>query len=200
MTFEEFGKFLNRTLLLSLDRINGPSLVRMVYLLGLAVAAVWGLNHFFATFRTGFGDGLWGLLEIVVFGLFGLALLRVVCEALIVYFEANKEAVATASRAERQTNLIDEVRDAIEQLSEDEKDAKALAELEAAKPPAKSPAKAVAKTAAKAAAPAKTGAGAKTAAAKPAATKAVASRTGTAKRAPRTAKRSPKSKAGTGEG
>ena len=199
MTFEEFGKFLNRTLLLSLDRINGPSLVRMVYLLGLAVAAIWGLNHFFATFRTGFGDGLWGLLEIVVFGLFGLALLRVVCEALIVYFEANKDAVATASRAERQTNLIDEVRDAIEQLSEDEKDEKALAELEAAKPPAK------------AAAPAKTGAAAKSATAKPAAAKpaapksaaagkTAASRSGTAKRAPRTAKRSPKPKSGAGEG
>ena len=188
MTFEDFGKFLNRTLLLSLDRINGPGLVRMVYLLGLAVAAIWGLNHFFATFRTGFGDGLWGLLEIVVFGLFGLAMLRVVCEALIVYFEANKEAVATASRAERQTNLIDEVRDAIEQLSEDEKDAKALAALETAKPPAKP------------AAPAKAGASAKTATAKPPATKASASRTGPAKRAPRTARRSPKSKAGAGEG
>ena len=185
MSFEEFAKLLNRTLLLSLDRINGPSLVRMVYLLGLAVAALWGLSHVFATFRSGFGDGLWGLLEIAVYGLFGLSVLRVACEALIVYFEANKDAMATASRAETSSNLIDEVRDAIEQLSEDEKDENALAELEAAKPVAKS------------AVPAKTSAAAKAPAAKTAVAKPSAS---AAKPKPRTAKRTPKPKAGIGEG
>jgi hypothetical protein len=177
MKFEEIGKFLNRALLLSLDRINGPSLVRVVYLLGLAVAVVWGLNHFFLTFRTGFGDGLWGLVEIVVFGLFGLTVLRMVCEALIVFFVANKDAVRTASKTQAQTNLIDEVRDAIEQLGEEEKDKKPVAKIAAAKP-------------AKSSAPAKT---AKTA-------KAPARSAKPARRTPRTAKRTPKPKAGTGEG
>jgi hypothetical protein len=188
MSFEEFAKLLNRTLLLSLDRINGPSLVRMVYLLGLAVAALWGVSHIFATFRSGFGDGLWGLLEIGVYGLFGLSLLRVVCEALIVYFEANKDAMATATRAESSTNLIDEVRDAIEQLSEDEKDEKALAELEAAKPLAKS------------AAPAKTGATKRVAAKTPTAKAAAKPAARATKPKPRTAKRTPRPKAGSGEG
>ncbi len=168
MTFEEFGKFLNRVLLLSLDRINGPSLVRVVYLLGLAVAVVWGLNHFFMTFRTGFGDGLWGLLEIVVFGLFGLTVLRMICEALIVFFEANKDAVRTASRTQSQTNLIDEVRDAIEQLGEQDRNAKTVAKIAVAKP-------------AKSSAPAKATARASTT---------------PARRPPRTAKRSPKPKTG----
>ena len=81
---------------------------------------IWGIDHVFVTFGSGFGEGLWGLIEIVVFGLFGITLLRVVCEALIVYFEANKDAVETASRTQPQTSLIDEVRDAIEQLGEDE--------------------------------------------------------------------------------
>ena len=78
------------------------------------------IDHFFATFPFGFGDGLWGLLEIAVFGLFGIIVLRVICEALIVYFEANKDAVRTRQPAEVQTSLIDEVRDAIEQLGEED--------------------------------------------------------------------------------
>lgn len=168
MTFEEFGKFLNRTLFLSLDRISGARLVRVVYLLGLAVAVIWGLDHFFITFRFGFWDGLWGLIEIAVFGLFGITVLRMICEALIVYFEANGDAVRAASQHEVQTSLIDEVRDAIEQLGEDE-EKKPMPELETAKP-------------AKVAKP-------------PAVAKAAPTR-----RAPRTAKRSPKPKAGTNEG
>lgn len=185
MTFEEFGKFLKRSLLLGMDRISGPRLVRFVYMLGLAVAAIWALNHFFATFRSGFGDGLWGLLEIVVFGLFGITLLRVVCEALIVYFEANKDAVRTASHPVAQSSLIDEVRDAIEQLGE-ENGGKALARTEADTPPKPAATKPVAKSAsAKLANASKSG---------PAKSPAPARRT------PRTAKRSPKPKAGTGEG
>lgn len=181
MTLEDFGKFLNRTFFLSLDRISGAGLVRIVYMLGLAVAALMGLSHAFATFRVSFGDGLWGLLEIAVFGLFGIALLRVVCEAFIVYFEANDAAVQTASHADAQTSLIDEVRDAIEQLGEDEKDEKALAELPSKKVATASAAPKVAKA---------------SAAAKPAA----AAKTGVARRTPRTAKRTPRPKAGAGEG
>lgn len=119
MSLEEFGKIINRSLLISLDRISGPRLVRVLYVVGLAVAGVWGLNHFFATFRIGFGDGLWGLLEIVTFGLFGIIALRIACEALIVYFEANKDAVKSATHPKEQTSLIDEVRGAIEELGED---------------------------------------------------------------------------------
>lgn len=175
MSFEEFGKILNRTLLLSMDRISGPRLVRFAYLLGLAVAVIWALDHFFATFRTGFGDGLWGILEIAVFGLFGLTLLRVVCEALIVYFEANKDAVQAASRSDAPTSLIDEVRDAIEQLG-DEADFVSAPVPAVAKPVRPAAPKALA---AKSAAPAK--------------------RAAPVRRTPRTAKRSPKATPGSSE-
>lgn len=182
MTFEEFGKFLSRTLLLSLDRISGPRLVRIVYILGLAVAVIWGIDHLFVTFGSGVGEGLWGLIEILVFGLFGITVLRVVCEALIVYFEANKDAMQTASATQPQTSLIDEVRDAIEQLGEKDADAKAVAKIEPdtkAKPPA-----------------------AKSAAAKSTTTKSAPAKSGTTptRRTPRTAKRTPKPKPGTNEG
>ncbi len=183
MTLDEFGKFFKRSLFLSLDRINGPSLVRVVYLLGLASAVIWGLDHFFASFRTGLGDGLWGLVEIAVFGLFGLTVLRMVCEALIVYFEANKDAMTTASRAETPASLIDEVRDAIEQLGEEDKLDKPVAGIVAEKP--EKPAK-----------PAAAKPPATTKPAKPPAKSAAAP----ARRTPRTAKRSPKPKGGTNEG
>ena len=178
MTFEEFGKFLNRLLFPSLDRISGARLVRVVYVLGLAVAAVWAIAHFFATFALGFWEGIWGLVEILVFGLFGLTLLRVACEAVIVYFEANQDAVRTASKPAVQSSLIDEVRDAIEQLGEDETEAKPVKELEPAKPAKAGPAKS----------------------ARAAKSPAAAQKTTPAKRTPRTAKRTPKPKPGTGEG
>jgi hypothetical protein len=164
MTLDEFGKFLNRTLFLSLDRISGARLVRIVYILGLAVAVIWGLDHFFATFRASFWDGLWGLLEIAVFGLFGITVLRMFCEALIVYFEANSDAVRAANQHEAQTSLIDEVRDAIEQLGEEEEGKKPVAELQAAKP------------------------------ARPAKPAALDAKKPAVRRTPRTAKRSPKPK------
>ena len=73
MSFEEFGKILNRTLFLSLDRISGAaagalrlhSRARALQPSGASITSS-------ATFRTGFFDGLWGLVEIGVFGLFGL--------------------------------------------------------------------------------------------------------------------------------
>ena len=51
---------------------------------------LWAVSHLFLTFGCDFGNGLWGLLEIVVFGLLGVVALRIVCEALLVFFKANE--------------------------------------------------------------------------------------------------------------
>jgi len=122
MSFEDFGKLVSRSLFLSLDRIVGPRLVKILYLFGVGAIVLWAFDHFFVTFRYGFGDGLWGLLEIAIFGVLGLLALRIVCEALIVYFKANESAVAAADHPATETNLIDEVRDAIEDLAADDLD------------------------------------------------------------------------------
>lgn len=143
MTLDDIKKLATGSLLFSLDRIIAPRLINILYMLGLAGIIVWAITHFFATFGLGFGTGIWGLLEILVFGLLGFVGLRIICDALIVYFKANEAVVEAASQPKPSVSLIDEVRDAIEELAEEDKEPIAI------DPPAKAPVKAAAKTTAK---------------------------------------------------
>ena len=120
MTLDDLKKLATGSLLFSLDRILGPRLVNILYLLGLAAIAMWAISHFFTTFSFSFGAGLWGLVEIVVFGLLGFIILRIVCEAVIVFFKANEGAADAATASKTPASLIEEVRDAIEELADDE--------------------------------------------------------------------------------
>ena len=71
MTGDDLRKiFLGRTLF-RLDTVLSPRLVPILYASGLGALLLWAITHLFATFGRNFGDGLWGLLEIVVFGLLG---------------------------------------------------------------------------------------------------------------------------------
>jgi hypothetical protein len=120
MTGDDLRKiFLGRTLF-RLDTILGTRLVPILYAAGLAALLVWAVIHLFATFGRNFGDGLWGLLEIAVFGLLGLIVLRLVCEVLLVYFKAHESAARTVSLTRISSSLTDEVRDAINDIAEDE--------------------------------------------------------------------------------
>ncbi|WP_421759838.1 DUF4282 domain-containing protein [Devosia sp.] len=120
MTLDDLKKiFLGRTLF-RLETILSPRLVPVLYAAGLAALLLWAVTHLFATFGHTFGDGLWGLLEIVVFGVFGVIVLRVICEMLLVYFKANETVVRTVSLSRISTSLIDEVRDAIHDIAADE--------------------------------------------------------------------------------
>lgn len=120
MKFDDIKRLATGNTLFDLKRIISPRLVTIAYLLGLAAIALWAVNHFFYSFRFGFGNGLWGLLEIAVFGLLALIALRVSCEAVIVYFKAHEtETADIETRAARPgATLIDDVRDAIEDLAD----------------------------------------------------------------------------------
>lgn len=120
MQFDDLRKLATGNVLFNLRRILSPRLVTILYLLGLAGILVWAVRHFFSSFRFGFGNGLWGLLEIAVFGLLALVVLRIVCEGIIVFFRSH--AVETEELAPPRSNasLIDEVREAIEELAEQE--------------------------------------------------------------------------------
>ncbi len=122
MKFEDIRKLATGTILFDLNRIIAPRIVTIVYLLGLAAIALWAINHFFLTFSFGFGSGLWGLLEILIFGLLAMMILRVACEAVIVYFRAHATEAAQATQPRGSNSLIDDVRDAIEDLAEQEPD------------------------------------------------------------------------------
>ena len=122
MTSDDLRRIFMGPTLFRLDTILSPRLVPVLYLSGLATLLLWAVTHLFDTFGRNFGDGLWGLLEIVVYGAFGLVVLRVACEALLVWFKANEDASDSVSRTRISSSLLEEVRDAIHDIADEEED------------------------------------------------------------------------------
>ncbi|KKB09723.1 DUF4282 domain-containing protein [Devosia chinhatensis] len=122
MTLDDLKRLLTRQTLFRLDSILSPRLVPILYALGLAAILLWAINHFFFRFGTGFGNGLWGLLEIVVFGLLAFVGLRIGCEALMVWFRSHQQTGDSMARSRYSASLLDEVRDAIRDLAEEGQD------------------------------------------------------------------------------
>ncbi len=123
MTLDDLKRLFTRQTLFRLDAILSPLLVPIFYALGLAAILLWAISHFFFRFSTGFGDGLWGILEILVFGLLAFVGLRIGCEALLVWFKNHEAAGENVQRSRYSTSLLDEVRDAIRDLAEQGEDA-----------------------------------------------------------------------------
>lgn len=119
MRLDDLRKLATGAVLFNLDRIIAPRIVKVLYLLGLSGLLVWAVRHFFEAFRWGFGSGLWGILEIAVFGLLGFVVLRIVCEGILVYFRAHEEEAERAALPGT-GSLLDDVRDAIEELADEE--------------------------------------------------------------------------------
>ena len=120
MTLDDLKKIATGSVLFSLDRVIVPRLIRLVYLLGLLGIGLWGLDHLFDTFRFGFGNGIWGLLEVAVFGLLAFVALRVVCEMVMIFYKAHEPIHSTAMEPPRSASLIDDVAGAIEDLASEE--------------------------------------------------------------------------------
>lgn len=122
MLSDDLKKIFLGPTLFRVDTILGPRLVPVLYATGLAALLLWAVTHLFATFGRTFGDGLWGLLEIAVFGLLGLLLLRALCEMLLVYFKAHETVVKTVSLSRISGSLLDEVKDAIGEIADEDDD------------------------------------------------------------------------------
>lgn len=120
MTGDDLKKIFLGTTLFRLDTILSPRLVPILYATGLGALLLWSVTHLFATFGRTFGDGLWGLLEIAVFGLLGVVALRIVCEVLLVFFKAHETAARTVSLSRISSSLADEVREAISEIADEE--------------------------------------------------------------------------------
>ncbi|MFD2649524.1 DUF4282 domain-containing protein [Devosia albogilva] len=140
MTLDDLKRLFTRQTLFRLDSILSPRLVPIFYALGLAGILLWAVSHLFWSFGFGFGNGLWGLLEILVFGLLAFVGLRILCEALLVWFRAQEATGNTAGRARYSASLLDEVRDAIRELAEEGEDDTDYAEADEYYTPATEPA------------------------------------------------------------
>ncbi|HEV7276408.1 MAG TPA: DUF4282 domain-containing protein [Devosiaceae bacterium] len=120
MTSEDLKKlFLGQTLF-RLDAILAPRLVPILYVTGLAGLLLWAVTLLFARFGRSFGDGLWGLLEIFVFGLLWLIALRIICEVLLVFFKAHEAEVRAVGLSRSSASLLEEVRDAISDIADED--------------------------------------------------------------------------------
>lgn len=119
MTLDDLKKIFLSPTLFRLDTILSPKLVPVLYGVGLLSLLLWAVGHLFLTFGRNFGDGLWGLLEIAVYGALGLIVLRVVCEVLLVFFKANETVTRTVAVSRLSGSLVDEVRDAIHDIAEE---------------------------------------------------------------------------------
>lgn len=122
MTLDDLKRLFTRQTLFKLDSILAPKLISILYALGLGAILLWAIGHLFLTFGSSFGNGLWGLLEIIVFGLLSWILLRVGCEALLVYFKTHEASGDSVNRSRYSASLLDEVRDAIRDLAEEGED------------------------------------------------------------------------------
>jgi uncharacterized membrane protein len=120
MTLDDLKRLFTGRTLFRLDTVLAVKLMPIVYATGLFALLLWAVRHLFASFSTGIGDGLWGLLELLVFGLLMMLALRIVCEALLVYFRAHASAAEPLRGTRASATLLDEVREAIRDLAEAE--------------------------------------------------------------------------------
>jgi hypothetical protein len=120
MTSDDLRRIFMGQTLFRLDTILSPRLVPVLYVTGLATLLLWAVTHLVFAFAGSFWDGLWSLLEIVVYGSFGLVLLRTLCEALLVWFKTNESAADSVSRTRISSSLLEEVRDAIHEMADEE--------------------------------------------------------------------------------
>ncbi|GHA12661.1 hypothetical protein GCM10007989_03940 [Devosia pacifica] len=127
MTFRDLRRLFTGPTLFRLDAILAPRLIQILYALGLAGLLLWAVSHFFWRFSLGFGQGLWGILEILVFGLLMFTVLRIGCEALLVYFRDKSAAMEPVVRTNG--SLLDEVRDAIRDLADGDEEDEEYAEV-----------------------------------------------------------------------
>ena len=122
MASDDLKRILMGPRLFRLDTIISPRLVPLLYLCGLGGLLLWAVDHLFATFALNFGSGLWGLLEIVVYGGLGFILLRVLCELLMIFFKSNEETAEILNQTRLSSSLLEEVRDAIHEIADEEED------------------------------------------------------------------------------
>jgi len=134
MSPDDISRIFSRSVLLGLDQIVSPRLIKVAYPLGLVAIALWAISHFVFTFSLGFGEGVWGLIEIVVYGLLYVIGLRVACELLLVFFREHAHSARPMGATQAHSSLIDEVRDAIEDLATEDEDGAAEAARAASRP------------------------------------------------------------------
>jgi len=122
MIWDDLKRLLSGPTLFRLDTVLAPRLVPILYLTGMAGLLLWSISHVVWRFSTGFFDGIWGVLEIAVFGLLGLIALRTVCEMLLVFFKTHERSTEIVRETRVSRTLMEDVEEAIHDLAGDDED------------------------------------------------------------------------------
>lgn len=121
--WEDLKRLLAGRAMFRLSTLLTTRLVPIFYATGLAAIGLWAIDHLVWSFTAfNFGQGLWGLLEILVYGTLMLVTLRIVSELLLIHLGAHRNATGYSEPAGLSPSLLDEVREAIHELAEAEDD------------------------------------------------------------------------------
>jgi len=140
MTLDDLKKLATSGTIFNLDRMIAPKIIKILYLLGLGAIGIWAIRHLFGSFAQSFAAGIWGLMEIGIVGLGSFVLLRVLCETLLIFFKKNEEHITLAPTARPAMSIFDDVKDALEELADDDvtfEEQKSIEPAPAKKPAAK---------------------------------------------------------------
>ncbi|MGV3651421.1 MAG: DUF4282 domain-containing protein [Devosia sp.] len=118
MPIEDIKKILLSPALFRLDRRLAPKLVPLLYAVGLFGVLIWAVKHLFATFGENFGNGLWGLIEIVTFGALAVIGLRILCEGVLAYFRMAEDEGALEPEHRVPSTLLEDIGDALQDIAE----------------------------------------------------------------------------------
>jgi hypothetical protein len=122
MFWEDLRKLLGGTMLYRLDSVISVRLVPIGYAVGLAAIALWAIDHLVGSFAASFSQGLWGILEIIIFAPLALVALRIASEMILVFFKSHEAAAGAVGRRRGRDTLLGEVSDAIHDLAEEDED------------------------------------------------------------------------------
>jgi hypothetical protein len=120
--WNDLRKLLTGSTLYRLDVTIGDKLVPAFYALGLAAVGLWAIDHLFATFAFSFGQGLWGILEIVVYGSLAVVILRIAAELVLIGLRGQQGELGAARAIGSDATLLDDVSEAIRDLAGEEED------------------------------------------------------------------------------
>ena len=119
MLLDDLKKIFLGPTLFRLDTLLAARLVPILYGVGLAGLLLWASGYLVTMFGRSFFDGLWGLMEIAVFGALGLIVLRIVCEALLIFFHAHEATTANTGRGRVPSTLLEEIGDALHDIADE---------------------------------------------------------------------------------
>lgn len=104
------------TILFNLNTFITPQIIKIFYLVGMATIGLKFLQAIIAALSTGFFNGIAGILVAVATAIFSFLILRIVVEAIVIYFKNNEALMDIAEKSLEEQDIFDDVKDSFNSL------------------------------------------------------------------------------------